>query len=546
MFVTSLVAITPSVAETPLVPVDQGSDWTADKRDRFYSLDQGSRIMPLDWIRALKLPDGSPFMKDSLRRYGFLPNDASGDNLPVGFTTGGPGKFIGLTCAACHTRQIEYSGNTYRIDGGPALIDFQMLVSDLDNAVGGVLNSSRTFSDFANSVLPSPHTSADKAALRQALSIWYHRYHTLIHKALPPIPWGPGRLDAIGMIFNRLAGLDLGRQSVSVIEENIKRADAPVRYPFLWNAAKQDKTQWLGFQRNDNIFLALGRNIGQVFGVFAEFHPEVYAASGDIDYVIHNSANFKNLIELEELMKNIDRPVWPWAIDNILADKGEKIFNRHTNAGGCVDCHGEKDNGEYWMTPIIPVDEVKTDYRQTRLLDLNGRTGILEGTAVILDEDKYFSKYDRLLGLLEWAVKGTFRDVLARGGGGSALGLKTTLDTTKILADLKGMYDLAVKGYEARVLHGIWAAAPYLHNGSVPTLTELLKPPDKRIPSFKIGPAYDPIAVGLAVEQPHAATILKTTDCRDRGSGNSRCGHEYGTTLSDLDKRALLEYLKRL
>jgi hypothetical protein len=98
----------------------------------------------------------------------------------------------------------------------------------------------------------------------------------------------------------------------------------------------------------------------------------------------------------------------------------------------------------------------------------------------------------------------------------------------------------------ARLLYGIWAAAPYLHNGSVPTLTELLKPPDKRISSFKIGPAYDPMVVGLAVEQPNTAAILKTTDCRDRGSENSRCGHEYGTTLSDSDKRALLEYLKRL
>src|SRR5215813_6460360 len=101
-------------------------------------------------------------------------------------------------------------------------------------------------------------------------------------------------------------------------------------------------------------------------------------------------------------------------------------------------------------------------------------------------------------------------------------------------------------GYEARVLQGVWAAAPYLHNGSVPTLAELLKPSDKRTASFKVGPAYDPAAVGLAVEQPHVRATLKTTDCRDRSSGNSRCGHEFGTTLPDSEKRALLEYLKKL
>src|SRR5262245_17179915 len=73
-----------SVLAADPTPVDQGADWTPAKRDRFYTLDQGSRLMPLSWIKALKLPDGSPFMADSLRRYGFLPNPGSPGNLPVG------------------------------------------------------------------------------------------------------------------------------------------------------------------------------------------------------------------------------------------------------------------------------------------------------------------------------------------------------------------------------------------------------------------------------------------------------------------------------
>ena len=104
-------------------------------------------------------------------------------------------------------------------------------------------------------------------------------------------------------------------------------------------------------------------------------------------------------------------------------------------------------------------------------------------------------------------------------------------------------------GYAARVLQGVWAAAPYLHNGSVPTLADLLEPTSKRPPSFKIGSAYDPKTVGLAKEQTQFGATLMTTDCSDRGSGNSRCGHEgpdYGTELSILQKRALLEYLKKL
>ena len=96
-------------------------------------------------------------------------------------------------------------------------------------------------------------------------------------------------------------------------------------------------------------------------------------------------------------------------------------------------------------------------------------------------------------------------------------------------------------------MEGIWAAAPYLHNGSVPTLAELLKPAAERVAAFKIGPNYDTVNVGLAVEQTRfGGQTLVTTDCSDRNSGNSRCGHEYGTSLPASEKQALLEYLKVL
>jgi hypothetical protein len=100
--------------------------------------------------------------------------------------------------------------------------------------------------------------------------------------------------------------------------------------------------------------------------------------------------------------------------------------------------------------------------------------------------------------------------------------------------------------YEARVMEGIWAAAPYLHNGSVPTLNELLKPVAERVAAFKVGPAYDTENIGLASGQTKFDYELTTTDCGDRNSGNSRCGHEFGTQLSAEEKKALLEYLKTL
>jgi len=102
--------------------------------------------------------------------------------------------------------------------------------------------------------------------------------------------------------------------------------------------------------------------------------------------------------------------------------------------------------------------------------------------------------------------------------------------------------------YESRVMEGIWAAAPYLHNGSVPTLAGLLKPSRSRPDKFEVGTRYDTELVGLARRQGPGAPERNTRACDedDRRSGESRCGHDFGTDLSDPEKKALLEYLKAI
>jgi hypothetical protein len=176
-----------------------------------YIQDQGSRIMPLSWLEALKQSDGSPFLADNLNRYGYLTNPANSNGLPVGFTASGPqgSQVVGMSCAACHTRQIFADGKEYRIDGGPAIVDFQSFLLDLDTAVGKVLGDDPAFQAFARSALGIANpTSEDLAAPRENVQAWYLRYHTLMTGALPKVPWGPSRLDAVSMIFNRLTGLD--------------------------------------------------------------------------------------------------------------------------------------------------------------------------------------------------------------------------------------------------------------------------------------------------------------------------------------------------
>jgi hypothetical protein len=561
-FLSILALLVPPVSfSAEPVIIDQGPEWTASARKDFYSRDQGSRIMPLRWIAALKQTDGQPFMADSLGRYGYLPNKASRPaGLPIGFTVarGNEEQEIGMNCSACHTRQIEVNGTAYLIDGGPGIVDFQSFLADLDTAVNTVLTNDQAFTDFAHAVLGPSAAVKDKKTLREAVKAWHLPYHTLMKRALPSRPWGLARLDAVSMIFNRLAGLDIGSPPTYMIPENIQPAIAPVRYPFLWNAAIQDKTQWPGFASNGNDILGLSRNLGEVYGVFGIFRPkkDAWRVLG-IDYLHKNSAEFQGLGALEDLVKKIGPPKWPWGADQALANKGKEIFARKTEQGGCVDCHGIRPgqtrfpDRKTWATPIM---DVGTDSKEYEVLGRTVKTGVLEG-AKIPFLAKALKPVDTAFNALSTSVIGSilqyYVPVLMKNENEAGVKGVQSLFTpeTESLRDAFIAPMAAAKpsyAYEARVLEGIWAAAPYLHNGSVPTLSELLKPAAERVSAFRIGPAYDIVNVGLAVEQTRFDYTLETTDCSDRNSGNSRCGHEFGTTLSADEKKALLEYLKTL
>ena len=544
-------AKTTNLAASRVIFLDQGPDWTETARSDFYSRDQGSRVMPLRWMQALKQPNGEPFMAESLGRYGYLPNSTN-PGMPIGFTVAGSSgsEAIGLTCSACHTRQIAVADTAYRVDGGPAIVDFQSFLADLDTAVNTILTNEAAFLEFAQTVLGHLPTPEERAGLRQDVNDWFVPYHVLMTRALPENVWGPGRLDAVAMIFNRVTGLDIGPTPTRVTVGNIRRADAPVRYPFLWNSPIQDKTQWPGFADNGNDILGLSRNLGEVYGVFAVYRPrkDRWHLLG-VDYLNENSANFRGLNALEGLVKKIGPPKWPFSIDQVLAKQGEVIYGRGTDQGGCAECHGIRPGATRFFekrTWATPIQDVGTDTREYDILGWTADSGILNGAEIplVISRLQPRDKSMKILGIsvvgsiLQQYVPLTVQQVQTRP--------RSTL--TPETTDLKGAFDLTPvsPAYEARVLAGIWATAPYLHNGSVPTLADLLKPANERPAAFQVGPAYDPVNVGLARDQTIFNHTRRTTDCSDRNSGNSRCGHEFGTQLAPAEKRALLEYLKVL
>ena len=99
-----------------------------------------------------------------------------------------------------------------------------------------------------------------------------------------------------------------------------------------------------------------------------------------------------------------------------------------------------------------------------------------------------------------------------------------------------------IDSYKARPINGVWASAPYLHNGSIPTIYDLLLPAVQRPQQFYVGNIeLDVKKVG------HISSAAPNTSLFDtRLPGNANTGHEYGTALSDEERWALVEYIKSL
>ena len=573
-----------------LTYADQG--WSAADRETFYTTGQGSHLIPYAWFRALRRTDvDEPFAADKLQRYGFLPHDASPANpegLPIGFVIDGPvaSGQLGLTCAACHTGQLEYRQggvvHALRIDGGPAKTDAQQFLADLLAASRATLAEPARFDAFAKAALGPGYNAARAAQVKDGLGKWVAQFGEFMDISLPATsPWGPGRLDAFGMIFNRIAARDLG------IPANYKVADAPVRYPFVWNASRQDRTQWNGGVQNGLYIQALGRNTGEVLGVFADFAPHrllppTPLAPAIIDFK-NNSVNFSGLQTLEEKIAALRPPPWPreiFGLDEPLAAKGKPLFD--ANCGGCHAVQPSLDLPGLWRTPILAVG---TDPKMLRNSQRTAEPGLLLGALMPPPAIAARIRNPAKAGdLLATAVVGTLLaealappvpspTKLVQSGVFRALrgdfaehfpgeNLDTMLNPrllakakVEALVELKSFIDAKLSNmfspppavgeaaYEARVLDGVWAVAPYLHNGSVPNLWELMKFAKDRKSSFMVGSRiFDPKNVGYAVDESPFKAGRFTADANGNGNGNG--GHEFGAGLSDEERWAIIEYMK--
>jgi hypothetical protein len=172
-----------------------------------------------------------------------------------------------------------------------------------------------------------------------------------------------------------------------------------------------------------------------------------------------------------------------------------------------------------------------------------GLTGPLQGSPNVVKKLRKFGSEASGRDLLIAAVNGVMLPTIGHSDGVpvsfSGLMVNPVRDASGFF---KALEATRTPRYKARPLNGIWAVAPYLHNGSVPTLWDLLNPSNDRPSAFYIASHdFDPVKVGLVTTQVPGAFRFDTSP-----QGNWRNGHEYGTTLSPEDKKSLLEFLKTL
>lgn len=606
----------------------------------FYNTTQGSDLLPYDFFMVLEKPGTSePFRSnENLNYYRYLPQKptlSNPDGLPVGFVKDRyKGKqYLGFTCAACHTGQVNYRGTAIRIDGGPAGTDMDSFLKNLAAAVWAVrMDTGAIRARFVKKVMERGSYSSEKEIVDdlQKYAQRLGMYNVINHSETR---YGYSRLDAFGRIYNRVLEhvitqeelkeqLDLAvaklvkegtltqadvdsitqqqkggilgdkqrdhlvlrlsqklplKAQLKISESIFNRPDAPVSYPFLWDIPQHDYVQWNGLGVNAGLG-PIGRNAGEVIGVFATLDWAEKPGTSLSSFIsgqgikathisFSSSIKVHNLRLIEERLKNLQSPQWPedilGPIDKERSVRGERLFATY-----CDRCHTRikrDDPKRRIVAHMSRLKDIGTDPKMAwNAAMYSGFSGILRNQyvnagpgSVLIDER---APVAALLTKATLSVVATpeHKNFLRRGYDW-VYNLAAALFGNDIKPSLKhGNYDpdttaepyASLYSYKARSLNGIWATAPYLHNGSVPTLYDLLLPKkgkkdpangEYRRDEFVVGSReFDPEKVGLK-SSGYTGFPFETNR-----RGNSNAGHSWGTELDKEKRLDLLEYLKSL
>ncbi len=648
--------------ESYSTPIYLNQGWDEADSLWFYNTTQGSGLLPYDFFLVLEKADSQELVRSvpNMDRHRYLPQKKTffnPDALPVGIVKDTyQGKdYVGYTCAACHTGQVNYKGKAIRIDGGPAMADMVGFLKDLQDALVAALGEKDEAKNrrFVEKVLALKNDYATAKEVNADLKIWTDRvrlYNTVNNSTHDgkKIEYGHARLDAFGRIYNRVLQHVVNKEHLAGILANLRSAtgryllntsqisnvladvddvivnddefaqvlkrlrqpkpdypelsntdmlrfrnvmfnspNAPVSYPFLWDIAQSDYVQWNGLASNAALG-PLGRNAGEVIGVFGvldwqadnrwfglsekfrRFSISSFASgqtTKSTPIYFKSSIDLTNLKRLERHLQSLMSPEWPekilGKIDRAKAKRGKLVYDSL-----CLSCHEVIDRSNRdrkVVAKMFSLQKAGTDKAMAEnSVKYSGKSGnfmhtyqstdvgtiLLEeeapaaailtaatkGVVTTPDPDKWFIR--------RWAdwlytVAGSLFDNE----------IKSSIKAGKYEPDTTAEPFNSLLSYKARSLNGIWATAPYLHNGSVPTLYDLLLPakasercPKARPATFKVGAReFDPVKVGFRHEGYDGFEFR--TDLR----GNSNAGHEYrACAMTDDERWDLIEYLKTL
>ena len=521
---------------------------------------------------------------------------------------------LGFNCAACHTGHFNYKGVSVRIDGAPAMTDLgkfrrAMVVSLLYAAYvpGRLERFARRVYARQRDKLKGIEFEDFKAGLKAKLKKAFHDARILKQheyeiearrcKAMKASgakhschdePEGFGRLDALNRIGNQVFFKNLHdpENPDPKVDGNRAPLNAPVSFPPIWSVP------WFSWAQYDaSIRQPMIRNGGEALGVSARINlrdPKrpLYASS----------VQFKDLIAMEALLeganpfegpqpgfRGLQAPNWPshlfpddpaWQLDAKKVAAGRVVYDEV-----CAGCHlPPVDDSEFWSSKHwksvaggprkylnqweIPLAKLGTDSSQSDVL--HQRT-VYAPKHLKIDPGTLLARCNQTASGIKPGVQETMPFSLALMAVTENT-VKNWMDSENLSADARSKIwgdrnncanNKLLKGkqhYRARPLNGVWATAPYLHNGSVPNLWALLSP-DKERPHeiFCVGSReFDPKKVGYKTKCDKGMFKFDT-----KKPGNSNAGHRFTAEKSKKDgfperkltedeRWALMEYLKTL
>ncbi len=406
--------------------------------------------------------------------------------------------------------------------------------------------------------------------------------------------------------------------SDSRLAENFARHDAPVSFPPIWS------TPWFSWAQYDaSVQNELVRNAGEALGVNAKVNLREYANAqlptfkSSVEmlniYWFERMLAGSHPLDGEKGFKGLQAPRWAdaaglfpsdpaWKIDENLVTVGRDLYRKH-----CVECHRRPvsdpqdrsfwDDDKDWVTMggkryfnvvHTSVDAIGTDRQQSRVLterriNLPAALGLrpiahlnsqgscdMPGEEPLTTSDEALSApfVLALMAVVDRTIARWFEDYPEqrhlekdmRGPRPNCQNRRVFRTVRRIDSEAAKPETSAVAHYRARPLDGVWATAPYLHNGSVPTLQDVLTPQHMRPKTFCVGSRqFDPINGGLA--QPQGGACGAYTSFDTSKTGNSNLGHSFegtetdprklpngviGPELTKQERNALVEYLKTL